>query len=91
VKRLLKRIWERFREGGTWQQLMAEPGNRPEYVTRVHAALRAQGIRSTYQIVGTGGGTPAGGLGSVSQTIKLLVHRDDYAEARRIMDRQGPR
>lgn len=60
-------------------------GNRPEYAARLHAILRQRGIRSAYHVVGTGGGSPAGGIGSVSQSIKLMVHRDDYHQARQIV------
>lgn len=85
----LQRAVDRVREGGRWKQLTAQPGNRPEYVTGLHSALRHHGIRCVYHVVGTGGGTPAGGIGAVGQTIKLLVHRDDFHRARRIMSQIG--
>lgn len=85
LRRSAARIVERLLRPSEWQELTVVRGNRPEYATRLHDMLRRQGIRSVYRVVGTGAGHPAGGIGSVSQNIKLLVHRDDFHRARQVM------
>jgi hypothetical protein len=86
IKHALQRAASAIAASGSWRQLTAVRGNRPDHVTRIHSILRSHGVRCTYQVVGTGGGTPAGGIGAVSQTIKLLVHRDDFHKAKQIVD-----
>lgn len=81
MRDFLRRIWR----GGLWTDLIAEAGNRPEWTIRAYYLLQREGIRARYRVVGTGGG-PGAPLGSVAQTIKIEVHRDDEQRARGIVD-----
>ena len=76
----LRQIWS----GGTWTDVIAEPGHRPEFTVRAYYELQRKGLRVRYRVIGTGGG-PGAPLGSMAQTIKIEVHRDDLAAARAVV------
>lgn len=76
---------ERLRRGGQWTELTADPGHRPEETIAVFHHLQREGVRARYRVVGIGGG-PGTPIGSVGQTISLIVHRDDVHRARELLD-----
>jgi hypothetical protein len=86
LRGLLTSILERIRYGGRWVDLVADPGHRPEYTIKLYHALVNRGVRARYRVVGVGGG-PGTPIGSVGQTIKIIVHRDDLGRAREIQTR----
>lgn len=80
----------RLRRGGVWTELSADPGHRPEEAITLYHTLRHQGIRVKYRVVGVGGG-PGTPIGSVGQTISIVVHREDFHRAQRVLDSQRRR
>lgn len=88
INRLRRRIGSllaQLRRGGTWTELSADPGHRPEEAIALYHALRRHGIRVKYRVVGVGGG-PGTPIGSVGQTISVIVHREDFHRAQRVLD-----
>ncbi|MFP4331536.1 MAG: hypothetical protein ACLFP6_12530 [Spirochaetaceae bacterium] len=85
LAQLRERIKSTLASLHTYEQLTSEPGVRPEFVTRLYARLRAQGVRAKYRVIGTGGGATMGGISHYRQTVEIQVHKEDLHKARRIM------
>ena len=85
LRRHLARLFKRLFSGGTWADLVASPGNRPEEAIDAFHTMRSRGIRVRYRVVGIGGG-PGAPLGSVAQTVKVEVHRDDLRRAHEALE-----
>lgn len=84
IARAVHRAIQRLRRLSPWVDVVAQPGHRPDRLVGWYYALRQRGIRVRYRVVGIGGG-PGTPIGSVGQTIKLIVHRDDETSAREIL------
>lgn len=85
--RLLSAVLDIVFESRTWKEFWVARGDQPDYATRLYGVLQGQGVRCRYQVVGPA----ASGMGGFtmhtasSQTLKVLVHRDDLYTARQVM------
>lgn len=85
ARRWIRAIAEYLRRGSLWTELASDPGHRPEEAISLFHLLRREGIRVRYRVVGIGGG-PGTPIGSVGQTLSLIVHRDDVPKAQQLID-----
>jgi hypothetical protein len=91
MTRLIRRgieLVDRLRRGGVWTELSSDPGHRPEHTIALYHSLRRNGIRVKYRVIGIGGG-PGTPIGSVGQSISILVHRDDFHRAQHVRDAES--
>lgn len=91
-------VFLRRGENRTWVVLHESPAYRPDVTTRLHTRLRQRGLRCKLKVIGTGLGSQSTtfmGDRSLGQSYRLLVHQEDVAKARSIIDdlddADGPR
>ena len=67
-----------------WQELYVAHGRNNAIAARLHAALRAEGIRCRYRVGNSGALFSADGAMSRSLEARVLVHRVDLHRARQV-------